>query len=160
MEQATLTLNLLRNSRVNPKLSAWAYINGNHDFNKVPLLPPGTQVLIHVKSEQRASWDYHGESGWYIAPALDHYRCLKCYVPKIRKVRISDTVQIIPNTVPIPTTNIDDHTRKTLNDLVHLLHAKTQKNIPINGPSSIQEALIKVAQLLNRDSPPNITSLA
>ena len=34
LPQAILTLNLLRNSRVNPKLSAWAYLHGNYDFNK------------------------------------------------------------------------------------------------------------------------------
>ena len=38
--QAELTINLLRNSRVNPSLSACAYLFGMHDFNKVPLAPP------------------------------------------------------------------------------------------------------------------------
>ena len=47
LEQCELTLNLLRNSRINPLLSAWAYINGIHDFKKVPLAPPGTKVILH-----------------------------------------------------------------------------------------------------------------
>ena len=59
--QAELTLNLLRSLRVNPKLSAYAYLNGNFDFNKTPLAPPGTKVVIHLKPDQRASWSYHGE---------------------------------------------------------------------------------------------------
>jgi len=33
LEQAFLTLNLLRASKVNPKLSAYAYLFGNFDFN-------------------------------------------------------------------------------------------------------------------------------
>ena len=33
LPQALLTLNLLRNSRVNPKLSAWTYLHGIFDFN-------------------------------------------------------------------------------------------------------------------------------
>ena len=45
--QAELTLNLLRTSRINPNLSAWAYVNGIHDFNKSPLAPPGTKVVMH-----------------------------------------------------------------------------------------------------------------
>ena len=41
LRQCELTLNLLRTSRVNTKLSAWAYLNGVFDFNKTPLAPPG-----------------------------------------------------------------------------------------------------------------------
>jgi hypothetical protein len=37
--QAELTLNLLHGSRINPKLSAWAQVNGTYDYNRVsPLL--------------------------------------------------------------------------------------------------------------------------
>ena len=39
---ATLTLNLLRPSRLNPRLSAEAKLNGAFDFNRTPLAPPGT----------------------------------------------------------------------------------------------------------------------
>ena len=122
MEQADLTLNLLRNSRVNPNLSSWAYLNGNHDFNKVPLLPPGTRVLVHAKPDKRASWDYHGEKGWYIVPAIEHYRCLKCYIPKTRREHITDTATILPRTVPIPEATIDDHLKSTASDLIRLLN--------------------------------------
>jgi len=60
LPQAELTLNLLRNSRLNPKLSAWAYLFGNFDFNKCPLLPPGTKIILHAKPGKRASWAFHG----------------------------------------------------------------------------------------------------
>jgi hypothetical protein len=61
--QVGLTLNLLRSSRVNPKLSAYAYLHGNFDFNKTPLAPLGTKVLVHLKPDQRPSWAYHGTEG-------------------------------------------------------------------------------------------------
>ena len=102
LTHAQLTLNLLRTSRINPKLSAQAYILGNHDFNKVPLLPPATKVVIHNKPEQRASWAFHGEDGWFIGPAFEHYRCVKCYVPQTHATQISDTISIIPTVIPIP----------------------------------------------------------
>ena len=41
INQCNITLNLLRNSRVNPGLSAYAYAYGEYDFNKHPLCPPG-----------------------------------------------------------------------------------------------------------------------
>ena len=68
--QSELTLNLLHTSRVNPKLSAYAYLFGNFDFNKTPLAPPGTKVLIHKKTKVCGSWDYHGVEGWYVGPSL------------------------------------------------------------------------------------------
>ena len=122
--QAELTLNLLRNSRINPNLSAWAYLFGNHDFNKVPLAPPGTKVVLHAKPTNRKSWAVHGEQGWYIGPAFQHYRCIKVYIPKTRAERITDTAALIPHMVPIPNANIEDHLRRTADDILHLLQGK------------------------------------
>ena len=52
--QANLTLNLLRQSRFNPKLSAHAQVHGNFDFNATTLAPPpGTQVIVHEKPSVR-----------------------------------------------------------------------------------------------------------
>ena len=56
LPQAELTLNLLRNSWVNPHLSPYAYLFGQFDFNATPLAPAGTKVLVHEKPSQRASW--------------------------------------------------------------------------------------------------------
>ena len=81
LSQAELTLNLLRPSRINPRLSAYAYLFGLFDFNRTPLAPAGTKVLVHEKSRQRASWANHGIQGWYVGPSLEHYRCVKCYIP-------------------------------------------------------------------------------
>ena len=41
LAQATFTLNLLRPSRINPRLSAEAQLNGDFNFNRTPLEPPG-----------------------------------------------------------------------------------------------------------------------
>lgn len=57
LPQATITLNLLHKSRINPKLSAYAQIYGAFDFNATPMAPPGTRVLIHEKSNQRGTWE-------------------------------------------------------------------------------------------------------
>ena len=47
--QANITLNLLRTSRVNPALSAYAYVFGNFNFMATPLAPPGTKVVVHIE---------------------------------------------------------------------------------------------------------------
>ena len=104
--QAELTLNLLRNSRINPALSAWAYLFGNFDFNKSPFIPPGTKVILHSKPVHPKSLAFHGEQSWYVGPAMQHYRCLKVYIPKTHAERISDTIQLTPNIIPIPNATI------------------------------------------------------
>ena len=131
---------------------------GNHDFNKVPLAPPGTRVVLHSKPEQRKSWAFHGEKGYYIGPAPEHYRCVRCFIPRTQKERITDTVAFIPKVIPISHASIDDHLRKTVDDLVHLLTKKPGKISP-TGPQSAQSALIKISKLLNSDTSPVIAPL-
>jgi hypothetical protein len=66
--QVTMTLNLLRQSRINPKLSAYAQLEGNFDYNKTPLAPLGIKVVIHEKCGARRTWAPHGVDGWYLGP--------------------------------------------------------------------------------------------
>ncbi len=49
LPQAELTLNLLRQSALNPRISAWEFFQGPFDFNKTPLGPVGCRVCIHAK---------------------------------------------------------------------------------------------------------------
>jgi hypothetical protein len=90
--QANITLNLLHRSRLNPKLSAYAQLHGNFDFNLTPLAPPGTKIVAHNKPDKRNSWDPHGNTGWYTGPTMEHYRCYEVYIPKTQAYRIADTV--------------------------------------------------------------------
>ncbi|KAI2491412.1 Reverse transcriptase (RNA-dependent DNA polymerase) [Fragilaria crotonensis] len=75
LPQAETTLNLLRGSRINPKLSAYAQLHGHFDYNRTPMAPPGIRVLVHVKPQDRTTWSPHGEDGWYTGPAFESYRC-------------------------------------------------------------------------------------
>ncbi|KAG7345660.1 hypothetical protein IV203_033191 [Nitzschia inconspicua] len=63
LPHAELSLNLLRGSRINPKLSAWAQLHGTFDYNRTPLPPPGCRVLVHMKQAQRESWAPHATDG-------------------------------------------------------------------------------------------------
>jgi hypothetical protein len=47
LPQATVSLNLLRASRLNPKLSAYAQLFGNFDYNRTPIAPPGIRTVAH-----------------------------------------------------------------------------------------------------------------
>ena len=71
--QATLTINLIRNCHFNPKLSAHAALRGTFYYNKTPLAPLGTRVLVHEKTTNCRTWAPFGTNGWCIGPYLEHY---------------------------------------------------------------------------------------
>ena len=70
----------MRNSRVNPNLSAYCHVWGNFDFNKTPMAPLGTKLLVHIKPEIRESWAPRATNSWYIGPALRHYHCYRVWI--------------------------------------------------------------------------------
>ena len=47
VEHAIITLNLLRPSKMNPKLSAYAQLFGTFEYNKNPLAPPGCGAIAY-----------------------------------------------------------------------------------------------------------------
>jgi hypothetical protein len=119
--QAVLTLNLLRSSRLNPRLSAYEHLEGTFDLNRIPFAPLGTTVILHEKPNQRRNWAPHGLEGWYVGPALEHYQCYRTYVIKTGKTRISDTVAFPPKVVPLPLTSSADAAMRAARDLIHTL---------------------------------------
>ena len=50
--QVEMRFNLVRQSRIAPKVSAYAYLHGSHDFNKIPLAPLGFAVQVHKKPRE------------------------------------------------------------------------------------------------------------
>jgi hypothetical protein len=85
-------VNLLRQSNVTPKVSAYAHIHGIHDYMKRPFSPLGCAVQAHVKPKNRQSWDVHLDAGFNIGTAMEHHRCFTIYIIKTRATRASDTV--------------------------------------------------------------------
>ena len=75
------------------------------------MAPPGTKVVVHEKSDNRKSWAGHGTEAWYIGPALEHYRCSKCYMPATYSERNVDTVEFFPSTTPFPKVSTDNYLR-------------------------------------------------
>jgi hypothetical protein len=121
LPQAITTLNLLRTSRLNPRLSAEEHLNGTFNFNRTPLAPLGTRVVIHEKPTQRRTWAPHGQEGWYIGYAPEHYRCYHIYVTATASTRISDTVEFFPQSFKMPKTSTADAAIFAAKDLINAL---------------------------------------
>ena len=55
-DQALITLNLLRTSRIDPSKSAYhQYYGSTYDWNRHPLAPPGTKAIIYDNPTNRTS---------------------------------------------------------------------------------------------------------
>jgi hypothetical protein len=119
--QAVLTLNLLRTSRINPRLSAHAQLHGMFDFNKTPLAPPGTRALVFEDPDTRESWAPHGNEAWYLGPALEHYRCYQFYIPDTKGIRITGSCEFFPHHCQTPTISTADAATHAAQELIHIL---------------------------------------
>jgi hypothetical protein len=75
LPQVILTLNMLLTSRINPKISAATHLDGQYEYNRAPMAPPGTIIIAHETPNRRCTWATHGQDGWYRGPALEHYHC-------------------------------------------------------------------------------------
>ena len=149
--QANITLNLLRSARTNPTLSAYAYVFGNFDFTATPLAPPGTKVIVHRDAAVRGTWDLNGEQGWYVGPAPNHYRCVKCYFPKTRSTRVCETVTFFPHEIPFPQVRLQDHLKQAAEDIITILTQPPKNTVPsLRAGDPVRNALLDIAAQLKR----------
>ena len=75
LNQAIITINLLRASRIHPKLSSYHSMFGAFDFTKTPLAPPRIKVIALTPTQIRVKWAPHRKLGFYVGPAMNYYRC-------------------------------------------------------------------------------------
>ena len=141
LPQAEMTLNILRQSNVAPKVSAYAYMNGPYDFNKMPLAPMGCSVQVHDKPNKRKMWDAHSSDGWYLGTSHKHYRCFKIYKKETRAEMVSDMVYFKHKYITMPTITKADMVIQAAKDLTQAL----EQNVPNAIPATNVEALRKLA---------------
>ena len=154
---AELTLNSLLPWHSNPAISAYHGLTGaKFDFRAHSIAPAGTAILIHEPPEARGSWASHGLLGFYLGPAILHYRSHHVFVTATSATRITDTVAWFPATditPPLPDTK--EILIAAIKDLLHAIkkHHLTGEIIP---PTLTQE-LQDFANLHNA-LPPDLSS--
>ncbi|GFH47516.1 hypothetical protein CTEN210_03991 [Chaetoceros tenuissimus] len=150
LPQTLLSLNHLRAARVNPKLSAYAALEGIYDFNRSPLAPLGTKLVYHVKPDQRSTFGTRGKEAWYVGPAPEHYRCVTIFLPDTQREIQVDTVQYFPNRVPIPKSSKESLLLKSALDMLELLKDPTPAMPALDYSQLTTAAVTKLAELLHR----------
>ena len=149
IEQAQNTLNMLRTSRVNPKLSAYEILEGPYNFNKVPLAPPGTKAIVYIDPKNRTTWGVHGEDAFYVGPAPGHYRCYKFFIVGTKAYRIAQAAQFYPAHCKMPAVAPGDTIRMAAQDLIHALK-NPHPNAPVNLEPVHNQALRDLASIFDQ----------
>ncbi len=75
--QVELQLLLLRQSRVNPNMSAYAHLYGQHDNNKHLFVPIGMEALVHDKPHMQRTYAEHCRKAFVLGTSTEHYQCWK-----------------------------------------------------------------------------------
>jgi len=149
------SLNLLRQSNINPLLSSYAELNGTFDYDKTPMLPPGLEVIIHEKPSQRRSWDPRGVEGWYLGPAKNHYRCHRVFCTKTQSERVTDTINILPYGPSLPTVTIQEAAVMATEKLAESIHSS--KKFGAQQLESIQQLTDALKTIINtKKQSPNL----
>jgi hypothetical protein len=61
LPQTILAINMIRISRINPKIFAATRLNGKYEYNRAPMAPPCTRIIAHETPTGRRAWAPHGK---------------------------------------------------------------------------------------------------
>lgn len=123
LPQADMTLNLMRASRVAPAISSFAQLHGPFDYDRHPMAVPGTAVVAHEMPSQRDSWGPHGKKGFYLGPAIEHYRCYRVWITSLASVRVVSTLSFHPQPYYMPGASLTETLTTAISDLGDILQA-------------------------------------
>ena len=150
IEQSNITLNLLRPSIINPKLSAYSQVFGNFDYQKTPLPLPGMKVLSHVLTIDRRSFYPHAIKGFYVGVVMEHYRCFKIFIPSTGRVRIYGTIRWFPcGSLKLPIPSKDELICSVIDDLRATLQFSVKNNILPPEVTTSRKTLLDLNAIIN-----------
>ena len=68
--QAERQLLLLQQSRVKPKIYAYAHVYGTYDYNSAPFVPIGMETLVHDKPKKRRTFAENCSKGFVLGTSF------------------------------------------------------------------------------------------
>ena len=75
-------LNMLRRARVNTKLSSYAVLEGQFNFNKTPLAPVGTKALVFLDQKHQKNFQYTCSRRILCGPCYETLHKLSIFIPE------------------------------------------------------------------------------
>ena len=118
----------------------------------LPLLECASLHTISLTTADRGAAP-HATEGFYLGPALNHYRCYRILNPRTNSERISETVRWLPHSsIQVPTPTPDETLRLCIQDFITTLTNIKPQQLP--HLSSTGLALIRHLQTLFPTSQP------
>ena len=133
------------------------------------MAPPGCKVVVHERPQERGTWADHGVTGFYIGPAMHHFRSYYCYIPKTRGERVSNTVEFSPVHVEMPATSSEDRLTQITQDLITVLQKPHPKTPFLDQGDKTSDAMAQLKMIFqppqrndtrNTASPPRVSDTA
>lgn len=147
--QLRITINLLRPFVPDPKMSAYEGIHGHkYDFIAHPIAPVGTKVIIHDAPHHRKAFAPHGVPGFYLGPAVTHYRCWRFFATLTSAIRISDSVAWFPTVFQMPGSSPTELLVNTIEALNHVFTNISANWTTLTSRQPFEQAAKSVIQSL------------
>ncbi len=138
---------MLQSCHQNPALSAVEAMEGSFSFDATPMAPPGTEVLVHLKTSCQKSWSFHASNSWYIGLSLKHYRCIRTIMAGTGGEQLTNTFCFKHHAMPVPTITPTD---RIIAATWHLTDAIAGVQ---EAPPDKLQAILALCQLLLGKSP-------
>ena len=153
------SINLLRQSRVNPAISAYEVLEGPYDWNRYPIAPLGTKAIIYEDSDTRASWAPHGLDAWLLGPSKDHYRCHLYFVPETSGYRVSGSAELFPQHCVSPPYSHETHINELASEMTSTIPKLSRRARTIDTLRTLAQHLDAYVSGAPLPLPPPITVL-
>ena len=112
--QVEKQLLLLRQTNINPKILAFTYLYGLHDYNAQQFVPIGMEAMIHENPSRRKTSARHCSKGFVLVSSPEYYQCWNLCTTSMNATRVSGTVFFNHNYITNPETTQTDATPLTL----------------------------------------------
>ena len=76
---------------------------GPFNYEATPVGPLGCDIIAHMKTRTRHSWEFRGAAGWNVGVALKHYRFHTIVAKATRAAQVSETVEFRHHYLTQPT---------------------------------------------------------
>ena len=151
--QARKQLLLLRQSNVNPKIPAFAYLYGRHNYYAQPFVPIGMEAMIHDKTSRRKKFAQHCSKGFVLGLSPEHKRYWNLWHTSTKATRVSGKVFLKHNYITNPETTPSDVIISAANRMTETLCTHTPINICEEDLEALQrlETIVAKAARTNSD---------
>ena len=91
IEKMEMTMNMLRKTHVNPKISAFTYLHGQFAYGTVPVLPFGWKMVCFEDPADRQKQAFHRVEGFVLGMCTHQHRKIQGIIRLTNAVRETNT---------------------------------------------------------------------